>query len=475
MSTTLLWHDYETFGRDPRRDRPAQFAAQRTDEALNPVGEPVTLYCQPAADALPDPDACLLTGIGPSRCEQFGLTEYGFARSILLLMSEPQTCSVGYNSLRFDDEVTRHLFWRSLLPVYDREWRNGNSRWDLINVMRLAHAIRPEGLDWPQVDGVTSFRLEALTAANGIEHGSAHDALADVHATIALARLLRQAQPKLYDYLFSLRGKAAMRQLLSHEQGQMLFHVSSHIPAAQGSCALVSVLGHAPGRPDNLVVIDLRQEPRELTGLSDEQLRERLYTSNEALQSRGLERIPLKSVALNRCPVLLPARVLRPVPSARLRGWQLDPEEAASRHQWLQADAALRARLCSLVSPAEGDPPDADSALYAGFLTDADSRLLSTVHERDPQQWGSLQFTDPRLQQLLFRFRGRNFPESLDDEGLMAWEAYCLQRLNGQIDPQVMTFGRFFTRLEQLRADGLDAAGLAMLEELQTFAESLAY
>ena len=180
-ANSFYWHDYETWGTDPRRDRPCQFAGQRTDLDLNPIGPPLVIYARPAADILPHPEACLITGLSPQMAAERGLPEAEFAADIARELSRPGTCGVGYNSLRFDDEVTRHLFYRNLRDPYGREWQNGNSRWDLIDTLRLAHALRPTGINWPTgEDGVASFRLEGLTQANGIEHSGAHDALADV-------------------------------------------------------------------------------------------------------------------------------------------------------------------------------------------------------------------------------------------------------------------------------------------------------
>ena len=129
---TFLWHDYETFGAVPRRDRPAQFAAIRTDADLNEIGEPMMLYCQPALDVLPEPESCLITGITPQECLAKGVPEHEFARRINDALAEPGTIGVGYNSIRFDDEVTRHLLWRNLRDPYAREWQNGCGRWDLL-------------------------------------------------------------------------------------------------------------------------------------------------------------------------------------------------------------------------------------------------------------------------------------------------------------------------------------------------------
>lgn len=205
MTSSLFWYDYETTGIDPRRDRPLQVAGIRTDEALNEIAEPLNIYCQPSDDILPHPAACLITGITPQQLAQNGLDEAEFMHRVHTELSAPGTCGVGYNSLRFDDEVTRYSLYRNFYDPYAREWQGGNSRWDLIDLVRTAYALRPEGIVWPQENGRVSLKLERLTAANGIEHGQAHDALSDVRATIALARLLRDKQRKLYDYLYSLR------------------------------------------------------------------------------------------------------------------------------------------------------------------------------------------------------------------------------------------------------------------------------
>ena len=233
---SFFWHDYETFGRVPRRDRPAQFAGVRTDAALNEIGEPVMLYCQPAPDTLPDPESCLLTGITPQHCLAQGVPEHAFADQVLAALGTPGTVGVGYNSIRFDDEVTRHLFWRNLIDPYGREWQNGCGRWDLLDTVRCAYALRPDGLQWPRHDdGRVSFKLEHLTQANGLAHDAAHDALSDVRATIALARLVRDHQPRLFDFCLKLRKKDAVWQEIGPVGGagagrRPFLHISGMVP-----------------------------------------------------------------------------------------------------------------------------------------------------------------------------------------------------------------------------------------------------
>ncbi|MDG1655188.1 MAG: exodeoxyribonuclease I, partial [Luminiphilus sp.] len=203
---TLYWHDYETSGASPSSDRPWQFAGVRTTLDLNVVGEPLTVYAKPAVDVLPHPVAVRVTGISPFEAQEKGATEQGFISRIHDELSQPGTCGVGYNSLRFDDEVTRFTLWRNFFDPYAREYSRGNSRWDLIDVVRCFYALRPDSLNWPRrPDGAPSFKLEDLTAANGLEHGAAHDAMSDVTATLQLARALRQSDEVLFDLLLATR------------------------------------------------------------------------------------------------------------------------------------------------------------------------------------------------------------------------------------------------------------------------------
>ena len=279
MAASFLWYDLETFGRDPRRTRIAQFAAVRTDEALNPVGDPISLFCQPANDLLPSPEATLITGITPQQALRDGLPEAEFFARVHEQLSQPNTCAVGYNSIRFDDEFIRFGLYRNFYDAYEREWRNGNSRWDLLDVMRLMHALRPEGMQWPlREDGMPSFKLEHLAEANGTRTGTAHEALSDVRALIGLARKFRQAQPKLWDYALRLRDKRHAGSLLDTVAQTPVLHISGMYPAARHCAALVIPLARHPRIDSRVIACDLDVDPDRLLSLSAEDIADRLYT-----------------------------------------------------------------------------------------------------------------------------------------------------------------------------------------------------
>jgi exodeoxyribonuclease-1 len=431
MASTFYWHDYETFGLDPRADRPAQFAGQRTDPDLNLVGEPLESWCRLSPDYLPDPAACGLTGIGPGTVQRLGVCERDFIGAIHREMSVPETCSCGYNSLRFDDELTRCTLYRNLLDPYAREWQNGNSRWDLLDVLRLARAFRPEGLCWPDgEDGSPSFRLEHLAAANGIPHAQAHTALADVRATIALARRLRSAQPKLWEFALKARNKHWVRSQVDPGHPQALIHVSGMFKAAQGAFSLVWPLGDLPGRPNEIALWDLRHPFEPFLDLAPDALRRRLFQSGEALAQEGLTRLPAKTLHCNRCPIVV--RDLRLLTPAVAERWQVDLAGAPALGARLQAHGAFRARVLEALAASfpEGSQ-DPDFAIYAGFFPSQDRAWLDRISRTPPAAMAALKpaFTDRRLGELYFRYRARNWPETLTLPERARWEAHCRARV----------------------------------------------
>jgi len=473
LNKSFFWHDYETWGSDPRRDRAAQFAGLRTDEDLNPVGEPLVLYCQPADDLLPHPDACLVTGITPQRAEAEGIPESDFAAAIERELARGGTCGAGYNSIRFDDEVTRHLFYRNFFDPYAREWRNGNSRWDLIDTVRLAHALRPEGIEWPKRDdGSASFRLEHLTAANGIEHAGAHDALSDVRATLALARLLKACQPRLFDYALTLRAKPLVEELLA--KGEPLLHVSARYSAELGCIAPVLPVARHPVNGNGVIVFDLRHDPEPLLALSAEDIHWRLFTRAEELPA-GVERIPLKTVHINRCPILCPMKTLDPAAAER---WGIDPARVADHARRLTEAEALAHKLRQVHLMAKLPPDsDPDLMLYSGgFFPDSDRREMARVRKLGPDELrvSRFEFQDPRLPTMLFRYRARNWPQTLKPDEREQWDAYRFERLTDPQGGASITIDPYQQRLTELRDEAAGEPGqIALVEELEQWAERI--
>lgn len=467
MALTFYWHDYETWGIDPRRDRPAQFAGIRTDAKLDPVGQPLVQYCRPADDMLPHPEACLVTGITPQYALANGVVEAEFFSAIHQEMAQPGTCSVGYNNIRFDDEFTRYGLYRNLFDPYAREWQNGNSRWDLIDVVRLTRALRPEGIEWPvHEDGSTSFRLEELTKANGIEHAGAHDALSDVYATIAMARLIKEKHPRLFAHQLKMRDKRMVAEQLNIITKQPVLHVSSKYAAKDGCIAPVAPLIHHPINKNAVVVYDLRVDPAPLIELDAEEIRQRVFSARADLPE-GVERIPLKEVHINKSPVVVPMNTLT---DSAAQEWRIDLKET-ERHLEQIRQAGLDAKLKQVYSGQEFPPiTDPDQALYSGgFLSDADRRLLEYVRTTPVAELADLdlRFEDARLPEMLFRYRARNWPDTLSVDEKGRWDEYRLERLNNPQADAGITLDEYRTRLAGMMIDpGLGERERGILSQL---------
>lgn len=475
---TFYWHDYETFGANTRRDRPAQFAGIRTDAELNEIGEPMMIYCRPAPDYLPDPESCLITGITPQVCLERGLPEREFAARIEAELARPGTIGVGYNTIRFDDEITRFMFWRNLIDPYAREWQNQCGRWDLLDVVRMTYALRPEGIEWPRKeDGSPSFKLEHLSRANGLAHEAAHDALSDVRATIALARLIRQRQPKLFDFALGLHKKdrvaAELRLPTTTDTARPFLHVSGMFPAERGCLGVMWPLASHPTNRNELIAWDLSHDPAELALLDADTIRQRMFTRSEELPE-GVSRLPIKTVHLNKSPMVV-GNVNTLTRQAAER-WGIDLERAATHAEWARALPDLTAIWAQVFArPQEGAAmPDVDQDLYGGFVGNEDRRRLDRLRALPPEQLASARpgFDDERLQELVWRYRVRNFPHTMDDEDLERWEAHrvaCLMEGQGG----ALTFDDLFARLDELGGEA-DERGEEILGALYDYAEGIA-
>lgn len=472
--STLYWHDYETFGIDPRYDRPSQFAGIRTDEDLNVIGEPLMVYCKPAGDSLPSPQACLVTGITPQEAQRKGVNEAEFIRQIHDEFAEPGTCGVGYNSLRFDDEFTRFTLYRNFYDAYAREWQNGNSRWDIIDMARLTRALRPEGINWPdREDGKPSFRLEALTAANNIEHQGAHDALVDVYATIALAKLIKTAQPKLYDFVFNHRQKNAVSPLLNLRDRTPVVHVSRMYPSEYCGTALVIPIAKDPTNNNGIIVYDLRHSPEALINEDADTLRTWLFTPTAELPE-GVTRPALKTLHINKCPVIVPENTLNDAAANRL---QIDREQHYQHLEMLNAAGDLTQKINDIfTAPDYETVDDPDVSLYGGgFFSGGDKRKMELIRSAEPEHLKtmSIPFDDQRLPEMLFRYRARNWPESLSEEENEQWQQYRQQRLTGDDNGKVLSFNQFFETIKQSQSEDLDQKQQQVLQDLEDYGKQL--
>ena len=474
-SPSFYWYDYETFGIDPRVDRISQFAGIRTDMDFNIIDEPVDILCRATDDILPNPEASLVTGITPQDTLKTGLLETVFIEQILQEFSRPNTCVTGFNNIRFDDEFTRYTLYRNFFDPYSREWQNGCSRWDIIDLVRITRALRPEGINWPVDDkGIASNRLELITKANGISHEAAHDALSDVHATIAVAKLIKEKQPKLFNFVFEHKNKQKLSQLLNLQKPQAVLHTSGMYSSEICNSAMIYPLAQHPTNKNGIVAYDLRFSPDDLIKLSADEIIERLYTPRDQLPE-GVERIPLKTIHINKCAVIAPLNTLDDASAQRT---QIDRKLHLDHLEKLKAAfEIIKPKLKKIYShnpfPKESDP---DRSLYSGgFFSADDKQRMHQLHElsADDLATASFNFEDERLMEMLFRYRARNFPDTLSAVEKNRWDEYRLQRFTDN-DNGALSYTSFKQILsEHLNSNELSADKKEVLLKLQQWGEKI--
>lgn len=427
---TFYWHDYETWGLSPSLDRPSQFAGIRTDMDFNVIDEPDMFYCRLSDDYFPSPESAIITGITPEITQSNGISEAEFSRRINQQFTQSNTCVVGYNSIRFDEEFSRNIFYRNFFDPYEYTWKNGSSRWDIIDLVRATYALRPEGIIWPKNEqGLPSFRLELLTEANDISHEQAHDATSDVYATIAMAKLIKQKSPRLFNYYFDLRNKNKVKALIDVDQMHPLLHVSGMFGSARGNTALIAPISWHPINTNAVAVVDLAQDISPLLELSADVIRERLYTRHDEL-GNNLP-IPLKLVHINKSPFIASAKTLLPENQQRLG---IDWKACLANLEILKNNSKIREVVTEVFNQERkfDNQNNVDTMLYDGFFSGDDKRAFSKIRRSATDKLSSLNLsvTDKRFKELFFRYRARNFLHTLSQDEKEQWEQYRHSVLN---------------------------------------------
>jgi exodeoxyribonuclease-1 len=476
MAASFFFYDLETTGVDPRRSRIMQFAGQRTDLELNPIGEPVNVLIKLAADILPDPDAVLIHGITPQQTVADGLSEAEFLKLFYDEVVVADTIFVGYNNIRFDDEFMRFLNYRNFYDAYEWQWALGCSRWDLLDVVRTVRALRPEGIKWAfGPDGKPTNRLEFLTKVNKLSHVKAHDALNDVMATIEVARLIRDKQPELFEYLLSIRKKDKIREVV--EGGKPFMYVSGRYPSRFLHTSPSIMLGRHSSR-DYILVYDLRYDPEPFMKMSIEQLIEawRYNPDPEAV------RLPVKTLKYNRCPAVIPGVVKDKETLERLklkRGdvgnnlAKLGKDPQAFVDKLLKAVDRLDVEREQTQIAMVADAQTVDERLYDGFIEKRDANAMRVVRAADPSELSELadSFEDERLKTLLPLYKARNFPKALTLEERETWDKFIEIKLLEGGDNSLAA--KYFARLGELAKGKLSGQQQYLLEELQLYGQSI--
>ncbi len=473
MVASFFFYDVETSGLNPRDARVMQFAGQRTDMELKPIGEPLNVLIKMTDDVLPDPQAVLATGLTPQQTLADGISEAEFLKLFVTEAAMPNTIFVGYNTVRFDDEFMRYLHYRNFYDPYEWQWQDGRGRWDLLDVVRMTRALRPEGIAWPVDDkNNPTNRLELLTVLNKLDHANAHDALSDVLATIDVARLLCAKQPKLFSFLLNLRDKKQVA-VLTHT-GQPFVYTSGKYPGEFEKTTVVATVAEHPHRPAALVY-NLRHDPREWQDKTVEQLVEAWRWSKDKDQPR----LPVKTLQFNHCPALAPLSVLD---TASLERLQLDMKIINQYAKLLATATDFPAKLIKALDVLDkaqqarwiGEQPEVDAQLYDGFFDNHDRQLEATVRSASANELQSLaaDFHDQRLTKLLPLYKARNFSASLTDEERSQWENFRSHRLLA--GGQKSRLATYMLQLQELANNNkLTAEQQFLLEELNLWAQSV--
>lgn len=470
---TFYFYDLETSGINARAQRIMQFAGQRTDENFKPIGEPQNWLVKLTDEILPDPDAVMITGITPQKTLEEGYTEAEFLKLFYQEVLQPDTVIMGFNTVRFDDEFMRATLWRNFYDPYEWQWQDGRSRWDLLDVVRIVRALRPEGITWPEDEnGQPTNRLELLTKANGLDHENAHDALNDVLATISVAQLLKEKQPKVFEYLLNVRSKKQVLELLDLNDPKPFVYCSGRYSSKWQKTT--AVLPIASGSNGSVLVYDLRADPLVLAKLDDEALTLKLFSRDETT-----EVLPVKTLKPNACPAVAPLGVFNEEVQKRL---ELSTHTIEENFNKFRSISGFSERIEHLAKDHEearrkkyGTETDPDFQIYDGFVGDQDKTKMRIVRATDENSLAdtNLEFSDERLEKLLVRYKARNFPRSITASERELWEEYRSERImqgkNGQLSLE-----QFAKRLSELSVTkASDDNAQYLLQELQLYAESI--
>ena len=469
--SSFFFYDLETSGINPRSARIMQFAGQRMDMDLNPIGQPYNILIKLSEDIIPEPGAILVTGITPQQTLADGITEAEFFKIFTEEIATPNTIFTGFNNIRFDDEFIRFGLYRNFYDAYEWQWKDGSSRWDILDVSRMTRALRPDGIKWPFApDGKPTNRLEYLTSVNKLSHNNAHDALSDVSATIEVAKLIKQKQPKLFDYMLNLRGKRDIKDFVA--KSKEFLYVSGKYSSDNEKLAVVQNLGNHPAKNDVILVYDLLIDPTDFIKMSPGELAEAWKYKKDQPQP---QRVPIKTMQFNRCPAVGPLNALLPEDKKRLK---IDDKHIARHRELLKSSPDFYTIVCNAIEILNGpktqqemviDNLTVDEKLYDGFISDQDKKLTMDLHKVSPQKLSDYKqkFKDPRLKALVPLFKARNFSKDLNNEEREVWESH-------KASVYLKNLPTFVKQFEQVMSDTkLTKEQRYSLEELKMYVESL--
>jgi exodeoxyribonuclease-1 len=499
-SLTFLVKDYETFSLNTKESAVSQFAAIRTDENLNEIEEPMNIYCSLSKDVLPSPTAALITGVTPQMIEAYKKdrsqevhNENWFINKISYQLSRASTCTLGYNNLSFDDEVTRNLLYRNFRDPYEREWRNGNSRFDVYPLVIATNVLRPELLKFPDaIDSKTgevsinkrtnkpnpSFRLEELSTANGIIHENAHDALSDVRATIGIIKLIKDKDPEFFNSMFDKRIKNNVKKWLSEREDKPFIYMSPFFGKEDNSLGVMYKIADHPTNSNAIIAYNLRKNPDNLINLGTENLESVLFASKEELLEQNLERIGLQIIKVNQCPMLADLVDIKD----RALDLGLNGAELRENKKKIESNLnQIKEKVTIAYNREFEEETNPDRMIYSGgFFDKAEkeemSRILKAVKNKELKEFEFLNpMSNSRLPEMLLRFKGRNFKDQMGVVDFEKWKNYCQNKINkADCGKDNYNLEKYYNEIEELlKVNSNNPKSTDILNALKNYGKSI--
>ena len=433
---SFFWYDYETWGKSPFLDRIVQFGGVRTNDDLEQTGKTIQLYCQPGLDTPIGPGAVNIHGVMPMEAHKHGLPESEFATRIHTELSRGDTCSVAYNGMKFDHDFTRGLFYRNLRDPYAWAWKNENTYWDTLDLIRAAFLLIPEALQhWPKKEGgAPSFKLEDLSDANLKQDqiSKHHDAVSDSVHMWLLAKLIREQAGELWDHALTLRYKWNVEEIMN--RGRPVLYVAGKIHTDRHCATLISPLG--VNKQGKIYGFDLSFDPEPFLKPYGKWTPEDKVQARDSIRSLKYKRSPFVCEWSEIEDLASPAMSMNDI----LDKMRLTEGDVQARHAMIREYTEGKARnsLAKYIQTMRMEPQvtdslqvtDPDEAIYEGFFSEYDRQQMNLVREQGPKSnWRAVHSSDQRVEPLVFRYIARNFPEVLNDDEKTRWYAYCRNRL----------------------------------------------
>lgn len=452
----FVFYDTETTGTNKTFDQILQFAAIHTDDTLNELDR-FEIRCRIHPHMVPSPGAMRVTKIGVETLHDPALpSHYEMMREIReKLLSWSPAVFAGYNSMDFDEPLLRQALYQSLHPPYLTN-TDGNCRADVMDMVQCANFLDMQALVIPTgANGRPTFKLDRLAPANGFDHINAHDALADVEATIHVCRLVMEKCPDCWSSFTRFSQKAAVLDFIADEPS--FLHIANYFNRSYPYA--LTLLGMDEDQSSLAYALDLSVDFPELAALTDEELARRLGKSPK----------PVRKLKANSAPFIMeledaPDDVAQRLPSNGIIDQQLE---------WLEANPDFRTRLLSLLheSKVEYEPAThIEEQIFDGFLENSDLAVLEEFHKADwVDRYEILdRLSDVRSRTLGYRLIHSHAPDALPDSVRTQIEAEFRTRLLGMEEGESpwLTIPDALTQTNDLLANA-EGEELALLSTLR--------